>query len=388
MSVEQIIPVASPVLNGNEKAYVLDCLDSTWISSKGKYIDRFESSFADFCNVRYAISCCNGTSALHLALMALGVGPGDEVLVPTLTFVATANAVTYCGAKPIFVDSEPETWNIDPSLIESKINPHTKGIIVVHLYGHPADMDTIMAIAHRHNLFVIEDAAEAHGAEYKGQKVGGIGDVGAFSFFGNKIITTGEGGMVTTNDDYLAAKVRQLRGQGLDTKYRYWFPIIGYNYRMTNIAAAIGLAQLEKADWHLDKHREVAEWYKEELSTIRGLTYQQECAWAKHAHWMFSVTLDRDMPFTPNELASHLAHRGIETRPIFYPLHLLPPYQMPVEECNYPVAEYIWQHSITLPTWAGLTRDDVAYICQSFRSYMASNYVKIPTRGVERVLIK
>ena len=246
----------------------MDCLDSTWISSSGKYIEQFEKAFAEFCGVKHAVTCCNGTVALHLALMALGTQPGDEVIVPTLTYIATANAVTYCGARPVFVDSEPETWNMDPSLIEEKITPRTKGIIVVHLYGHPADMDPIMSIARRHGLFVIEDAAEAHGAEYKGHRVGSIGDMSTFSFYGNKIITTGEGGMVVTNNDSLASKARQLKGQGSVPDQRYWFPIIGYNYRMTNVASAIGLAQLEKAEWHIERRREVARWYYEYLHNI------------------------------------------------------------------------------------------------------------------------
>ncbi|HEX5576551.1 MAG TPA: DegT/DnrJ/EryC1/StrS aminotransferase family protein, partial [Gemmatimonadales bacterium] len=231
----RFIPVAAPMLVGNEKAYVLDCLDSSWISSAGQYVSRFEAAFADFCGVKHAVACCNGTAALHVALSALGVGPGDEVIVPTLTFVATANAVIQCGARPVFVDSEPETWNIDPALIEAKITPRTKGIIVVHLYGHPAEMESIVSTARRHGLFVVEDAAEAHGAEHNGRRVGSLGDVGIFSFFGNKIITTGEGGMVTTSDDTLAARVRQLKAQGIDPNRRYWYPVIGYNYRMTNV---------------------------------------------------------------------------------------------------------------------------------------------------------
>ena len=244
----EFIPVAAPALIGNEKAYVLDCLESSWISSNGAYIERFETVFADFIGTRHALSCCNGTVALHLALLALDVRPGDEVIVPSLTYVASANAVMYCGAKPVLVDSEPETWNLDPARIEELINPRTRGIIVVHLYGHPANMDPILEIARRRHLFVVEDAAEAHGATYRGQKVGTLGDLATFSFYGNKVITTGEGGMVCTNNEVLARKVRQLKGQGQDPRRRYWFPIVGYNYRMTNIEAAIGLAQLERIE--------------------------------------------------------------------------------------------------------------------------------------------
>jgi perosamine synthetase len=213
---QQFIPVAAPVLAGNEKTYVMDCLESTWISSRGKYIEKFETAFADFCGVKHARSCTNGTTALHLALLALGVDPDDEVIVPTLTFVATANAVRYCGAHPVFIDAEPRTWNMDPELVEAKITPRTKGIIVVHLYGHPVDMDRVMEIARRHGLFVLEDAAEAHGAVYKGKVVGSIGDIGTFSFFGNKVLSTGE--YVITKDNLHATSTRELFDSQLQEK--------------------------------------------------------------------------------------------------------------------------------------------------------------------------
>ena len=240
------IPVAEPLLDGRETEYVLECLQTNWISSQGKFITQFESAFAEYCGVRHAIAVNNGTAALHLCLLALGVKAGDEVIVPSLTYVATANAVRYCNATPVFVDNDLRTFNIDANEIAAKITPSTKAIIPVHLYGHPADMDPILEIADKHRLFVVEDAAEAVGARYKDSRAGGIGTCAAFSFFGNKIITTGEGGMVTTNDEAIAARLRMLKGQGMDPDRRYWFPIIGYNYRMTNIAAAIGLAQLEQ----------------------------------------------------------------------------------------------------------------------------------------------
>jgi len=358
----RFIPVAAPVLNGNEKAYVADCLDSTWISSSGKYIEQFEAAFAKFCDVKHAAACCNGTVALHLALMALGVGTGDEVIVPTLTFVATANAVAYCGARPVFVDSEPETWNMDPALIEQKITNQTKGIIVVHLYGHPVDMDPVMSIARRHGLFVIEDAAEAHGALYKGRKVGSIGDIATFSFYGNKIITTGEGGMVVTNDDALASKVRQLKGQGMDPQRRYWFPMTGYNYRMTNIAAAIGLAQLEKATWHIHRRREVAQWYLQHLRGVPALILPVEKDWAQNVYWMFTAILDESLTADRDEVMSALAREGVETRPVFYPMHVLPPYRHLTKGQEFPVADRLAQRGINLPTWAGLTEEDVQFV--------------------------
>lgn len=299
--------------------------------------------------------------------MALGVGRGDEVIVPTLTFVATANAVKYCGARPVFVDSEPETWNMDPTLIEARVTPRTKGIIVVHLYGHPVDMDPVMSLARRHGLFVIEDAAEAHGAEYKGRRAGSIGDIATFSFYGNKIITTGEGGMVVTSNDALANKVRQLKGQGMDPSRRYWFPIIGYNYRMTNIAAAIGLAQLEKVEWHIERRREIAQWYNERLRNMPLLTLPVEKEWARNVYWMFSVVLHEKLSIERDVVMAALAKEGVETRPIFYPMHTLPPYRRLARGQRFPVAERIASRGMNLPTWAGLTQKDVELVCTTLK---------------------
>jgi len=359
----RFIPVSAPFLGGNEKKYVMDCLESTWISSGGQYGERFERAFADFCDVKYALSCSNGTAALHLALLALGVGPGDEIIVPTLTFVATANAVTYCGATPVFIDSEPETWNLDPDLLEGKITPRTKGIIVVHLYGHPVDMDPVLSVTHHHGLFVIEDAAEAHGAKYKGRRSGSLGNIATFSFYGNKIITTGEGGMVVTDDSELARKVRQLKGQGMDAERRYWFTIVGYNYRMTNIQAAIGLAQLEKVDWHIQRRREVAKWYYDYLQNVPGLTLPVEKEWARNVYWMFSVVLGESLSLERDEVMVALKEQGIETRPFFYPMHTLPPYRGLAEGQRFPVADRLAARGINLPTWAGLTKEDVEFVC-------------------------
>jgi perosamine synthetase len=361
---KRTIPVAAPMLVGNEKSYVMDCLDSTWISSTGKYVELFEAAFADFCDARHAVSCCNGTVALHLALVALGLEPGDEVIVPTFTFVATANVVKYCGAVPIFVDVDPDTWTMDAASLEDKITSRTKGIIVVHLYGQPVDLDPILDVASKHSLFVIEDAAEAHGAIYRGRKVGALADVGAFSFYGNKALTTGEGGMLTTNDDALAARLRLLRGQGMDSKRRYWHPVIGYNYRMTNVAAAIGLGQLEKADWHLKRREEVANWYKKGLAGIPGLSWQTEKDWAKRIYWMFNVVLDEQLG-DRDKVMAQLGDAGIEVRPLFYPMHMLPPYQDEGHKEVFPVAERVSRQGFSLPTWAGLTHDDIQYTVET-----------------------
>jgi len=368
---KEFYPVASPLFAGNEKKYVLDCIESGWVSSIGKYIKTFEDNFAQFCKVKHAVSCSNGTVALHLALLAHDVGPGDEVIVPTLTYIATANAVTYCGAKPVFVDSEAATWNIAPEKIEEKITPKTRGIIVVHLYGHPADMDPILDVASKHNLFVIEDAAEAHGARYKDRPVGSIGDIGTFSFFGNKIITTGEGGMVVTNDDRIAETVRLLKGQGMDPNRRYWFPAVGYNYRMTNIQAALGLAQLEKIGFHMARRREVAGYYHEYLREAPGIIFPSEQPWASHAFWMVSIMLDDTLPVERDSLMDTLLEEGIQTRPVFYPMHVLPPYRETRNADSFPVADRISRRGLSLPTHSGLGKDAIGFISDKLKQSIA-----------------
>lgn len=361
------IPVANTAFIGNEKKYVDDCMESGWISSAGKYVELFENNFAEFCNVRYAIACCNGTVALHLALLALGVQTGDEVIVPTLTFVATPNSVTYCGAKPVFVDSESETWNLDPKLIEAKITPRTKGIIAVHLYGHPARMNELKDIAQRHNLFLLEDAAEAHGAICDGKIIGSIGNAAAFSFYANKIITTGEGGMVVTDDEELAARARLLRGQGMDLNRRYWHPIIGYNYRMMNLPAAIGLAQLEKIQQQIELRKNIAELYRERLEEMPGIIFQPEQIWAKHVYWMFSIVLQTEFWQNRDAVIEILAEQGIETRPLFYPAHSMPPYIESVSGETFPVAENLSRNGLSLPTWAGLTESQIDFVCDNLK---------------------
>src|SRR5580698_7632726 len=260
------IPVYQPTLNGNEKKYVNECLDTTWISSKGKFVPLFEEGFAKFIDIKYAASVSNGTVALHLAVVVLGIGPGDEVIVPTLTYIASVNAITYTGAKAVFIDSVEETWQMDPADVEKKITPHTKAIMVVHLCGQPCDQDALKAIAVKHSLFLVEDCAEAIGTEYNGKHVGTVGDIAAFSFFGNKMITTGEGGMVVTNDQTIYDRCVHYKGQGLSKNRFYWHDVVGYNYRMTNICAAIGLAQLEQVETFIGQKRQVAAWYKKYLT--------------------------------------------------------------------------------------------------------------------------
>jgi len=355
------IPVAQPILGGNERKYVLECLDSGWISSIGRFIGLFEDSFARFCATSYGIACNNGTTALHLALAALATGPGDEIIVPTLTYVATANAVLYCGARPVFVDSDPETMTMDVSLLEEAVTERTKGIIVVHLYGHPVDMNPVLEVARRCGLFVIEDAAEAHGALYEGRPVGSIGQAGTFSFYGNKIISSGEGGMVTTSDAELRARLCLLRGQGMDPQRRYWFPVVGYNYRMTNVAAAIGLAQLEQVDHFLETRRSIALIYENHLNELREfLVLPIEKPWAKHVYWSYPVLLRDSVRTDRDGIMKHLEQDGIDTRPVFYPMHTLPAYAG--GPGSFPVAERLAARGFCLPMHCLLTEEDIQYI--------------------------
>jgi perosamine synthetase len=365
MTMTKPIAVAAPVLDGRELAYVTECLETGWISSRGRFIGLFEDAFAAYCGVGHAVACNNGTTALHLALVALGVQPGDEVIVPTLTYIASANTVTYCGATPVFVDCDPVTFNIDPAQIEARITPRTKGIMPVHLYGHPADMDPIRAIAERHGLFILEDAAEAIGAAYRGRRTGGLGDCAAFSFFGNKIITTGEGGMVTTDDAALAARLRLYRSQGMDPDRRYWFPVIGYNYRMTNVAAAIGLGQLERIDAHLAARRRVAEGYDRRLAPLAGrIELPRTAAWADHVLWMYTILTPSDGSADRDAVAAALAAVDIETRPVFPPLHGLPPYRA-LDRGPYPHASAVAARGLNLPTHAQLTEGDLDRIAEA-----------------------
>jgi perosamine synthetase len=293
------------------------------------------------------------------------------VLVPTLTFAACANAVVYCGGKPVLIDIDPDIWCIDPTLLEERVTSQTRGIIAVHLRGHPAQMDAIMSVARRHNLFVIEDAAQAHGAKFDGKPVGSIGDVGTFSFFGNKMLTTGEGGMVTTNDDRIAEQIRLLKNQGMTQERRYWHPVVGYNYRLTNIQAAIGLAQVERLPDQLRSHRQVAAWYREEFAGVPGLTWQEERAWAHHAWWQFVAIIDEALAPSREAVLKSLQDAGIDGRRIYYPMHQLPIYEDSARGRQFPVADRIAARAVCLPTWAGLTRDDVSYVSQRVRNAVA-----------------
>jgi perosamine synthetase len=363
MSVEFKIRVAEPVLDGNESKYVLNCLEENWISSKGKYIDTFERLLAEYCGTRHAIVTNNGTTSLHLALAAMGVAEGDEVIMPTLSYVATANAAVYCNATPVFVDCEPEYFSMDPEKIEKAITPRTKAIMTVPLYGHPVDMDPIQRVAQEHGLAVLEDSAESLGAEYKGRRIGSLALCSSFSFFGNKTITTGEGGAITTDNDELAMRMRYLRGQAVDPSKNYWHKEIGFNYRMTNLAAAIGVAQAERLPIHVERRRQVAKWYKEALWSHQSyLQLPKQADWAKHSYWMYTVLIrEANLQFR-DQMIHELANLGVETRPVFYPIHTMPSH---FRNQRYPVSERCSYSGLNLPTHGRMTKADVEFVADS-----------------------
>ena len=362
------IPVYQPSLKGNEKKYVNECLDSTWISSKGKFVSLFETAFANYIDVKNATTVSNGTVAIHLALLALGIAKDDEVIVPTLTYIASVNAIAYTGAKPVFVDSLQDSWQIDPADVEKKITSKTKALMAVHLYGHPCDMDSLVQICNKHNIFLIEDCAEAIGTMYNGKHVGTFGDISTFSFFGNKTITTGEGGMVVTNDETLYDRSVHFKGQGLAKHREYWHDVIGYNYRMTNICAAIGLAQLENIEQVLYEKKRVADTYRSLLYNTPIVFHDQVGENVYHSYWMCSL-LTRDAK-EREALRAHLEIKGIETRPLFYPVHTMPMYSNQYQ--RHPVAENIGWRGLNLPSYPELKQEEIEFICKEINNFFTN----------------
>jgi perosamine synthetase len=354
------IPVCEPVLDGNEKKYVIDCLDTNWISSQGKYISMFEEQFSNFFGMSYGVSCSNCTTALHMALVALGIGPGDEVILPDFTLIISANTIIQTGATPVLVDVDPKTWCIDATKIEEKITPRTRAIMAVHMYGHPCDMPSIMAIAQKHNLRVIEDCAESHGAEIDGKLTGTFGEANCFSFYGNKIVTTGEGGMVLCRDENLANLLRKLRNQGFQEP-RFVHEVVGFNYRMTNIQAAIGLAQTEKLKEKIEKKCWIGKTYNELLAGKPDLTLPYEAPNAKNVYWMYGILVGKGFGMKKDALMQALKNRGVETRSFFCPMHMQPVFQgrtisnYPLTNGNYPVSIDLWERGLYLPSGLGLT---------------------------------
>lgn len=367
-----MIPVCEPALNGKELEYVSDCIKSNWISSMGKYIPLFEEKFSSFCGAKYGIGCNNGTTAIHLALEACNIRKGDEVIIPTFTMIATANAVLYSGAKPVLVDSEPRAWNIDVSKIEEKITKRTKAIMPVHIYGHPVDMNPILKLAEKYNLYVIEDAAEAHGAEYYGKKAGGLGHVSAFSFYANKIITTGEGGMVVTNDEKISERSRLLRNHAFG-KPRFLHKELGFNYRMTNIQAAIGVAQMEQIEGFIAARRNNAKLYNSLLQNQPGLTLPVEESWAKNVYWMYGLLVDEKFGRTRDEVMEELGKLGVETRAFFIPMHQQPVFatedpRNPDLSGNYPVSDMLARNGFYLPSGSSLAKEQITEVSEKLLS--------------------
>jgi perosamine synthetase len=345
------VPLCIPDLSGNEEQYVTDAVRSTWVSSQGKYVDRFEQEFAAICGAKHALSVTNGTVALELALRGLGVGPGDEVVVPDLAYVAVANAVTYVGATAVTCDVDRHSWCISPTAFRNAITPRTKAVVAVHNYGMPADMVAICASADMHGVHVVEDAAEAHFAVHKGRPVGSWGKVATFSFYGNKIVTCGEGGAVVTSDVSLARRMRFLRGQGMDPAERYWHPDVGYNYRLTNVACAILCAQLERRDDILERRRTV---YGQYRARLQGeIPLQPEGA----APWLFPII----PPVSRGRLVASLEESGVESRPFFFPISSLPPYRQCAKG---PTANKLSRRGAVLPTFPDMTEEQVRYVCE------------------------
>ncbi|MCU1245882.1 MAG: putative aminotransferase [Acidobacteria bacterium] len=359
---ERIIPVADTLLDGNELRYVTECIQSNWVSSEGPFVRRFEEAFAAAAGCRFGVACSSGTGALHLLLATLGLQPGDEVILPAFTMIATANAVTYTGATPVLVDAEPRTWNLGVDLVERKITPRTRAIIAVHTYGHPVDADPLRALADKHRIHLLEDAAEGHGAVYRGRQVGSLGDAAVFSFYGNKIVTTGEGGMITTNDQRLADLARQLRGHAFSPQRHFWHEYLGFNYRMTNLQAAVGLAQTERLDDLVSRRSRNSFAYSEVLSDVPRLTLPAEADGVKNVFWMYALLVEEAFGCSRDELRRSLAAGGIETRSMFIPIHLQPIYHQAFRGERYPVAEALCRKGLYLPSGPGLSTADIAYV--------------------------
>lgn len=365
-------PIMQPLLNGNELAYVSDCINTGWISSQGAYVKRFEKEFADYCGAEYAVAVSNGTVALHLALVAIGIKEGDEVLVPDLTFAASINAIIYTGAIPVIVDVDKTTWTISLEEIEKNITPKTRAIMPVHLYGHPCHMDEILAIAKKHNLLIVEDAAEAIGAKYKGKHVGTFGEAATFSFFGNKTITTGEGGMVffKTKEAYETALV--LRDHGMSKTKKYWHDMVGFNYRMTNLQAAIGCAQMERINEFVNEKRKLASFYNSILAETGVFELPPQADWAVNGYWLYTAVLKENCGITRNELMDKMLKNGVETRAVFFPLHEMPPYKNYPSKSNFKNADYISQQGISLPSSVNITESELMNIKQAFHTIFDS----------------
>jgi len=367
-----MIPVSEPLLGERELEYIRECVKTGWISSAGRFIEEFEQKWAAYCGIKYGIAVSSGTAALQVAVGCLELKPGDEVIIPAFTIISCALAVIYSGGKPVLVDVNPKTWTIDVSKIEEKITERTRAIMPVHIYGHPCDMEPVWEIAKKHKLVIIEDAAEAHGAEYKGKKCGGLGDISCFSFYANKIITTGEGGMVLTNNEEYAERARSLRNLCFRKDRRFYHTELGYNFRLTNIQAAIGLAQLERIDELVEKKRWIGRSYNERLKDVPGLILPVEEPWAKNVYWMYGVVLDESRNMDAKEFAKRLRERGVDTRPFFLGMHEQPIFQAMglFKDGHYPVADGIARQGLYLPSGLTLTEEEIIRVVESIKKIL------------------
>lgn len=365
-----MIPLCIPEVKGNEWKYVKECIDTNWVSSVGSYVNLFEERFQQYLNVKNAVVTMNGTAALQLALVTLGIGEGDEVIVPSMTFISPINTIKYVGASPVFGDCCRDTFVMDAEKIEELITPKTKAIMPVHIYGHPVDMDKVMEIANKYNLFVIEDATEALGSTYKGKMLGTIGHIGAFSFNGNKLITTGAGGMLVTNNEEYGERAKFLSTQTkvvLENK-AFYHPEVGYNFRMPNLLAAFGVAQLENVEGYLKIKRDNAEYYNELLQDVKGITLPIEKEWAGNCYWLYSILVEEDYGISRDELIVRLKEEGIESRPFFMAVHEMPPYK----ECKHgdmTVTDEVCKRGINLPSSVSLTKEQIKAVCNVIKKY-------------------
>lgn len=366
-----MIPIYEPSFGVEEKENLLKCIDTGWISSQGEFIEEFENSFAKWNDVSHGVASSNCTTALNLALKALDIGPGDEVICPDLTFIAPANMIMVTGAKAVLVDVELMSWCLSPSKIIEKITPKTKAIIVVHVFGHAAPMDEIMAIAHKHNLAVIEDVAEAPGATFQGKKVGTFGHIACYSFFANKIMTTGEGGISITSDSSLAKKMKIYRDHGMSREKRYVHEVVGFNYRMTNMQAAIGVAQLSRLDRILELRLIQELKYKKLFNQTKKINWRPVAQWTKHVHWMSTIMLDNKELRDP--LLQHMASIGIDCRQMIYPVHMATPYLSMGTDSDFPNATNISLRSLHIPSSLGITDEQQIIVASSIIDWVEKN---------------
>lgn len=359
-----MIPLCVPEIKGNEWKYIKECLDTNWVSSAGAFVDRFESEFVKYMNVKKAVVTMNGTSALELALRTLNIGKGDEVIVSSMTFISPVNTIRYVGAEPVFVDICSDTWVMDAEKVEEMITPRTRAIMPVHIYGHPVDMDKIMDIASKHNLYVIEDATESLGAKYKGKNVGSIGHIACFSFNGNKLITTGAGGMLVTNDKKIGDRAKYLSTQTKTILENggFYHEEIGYNFRMPNLLAAMGCAQLENIEEYISSKRKQASLYNKFLGDIEGITLPVEREGIKNIYWLYSILIEHDYPISRDKLILKLKENGIQSRPFFMPVHDMPPYKK-CRAGDMSITNDIIKKGINLPSSVGLNEEQIKYIC-------------------------